>query len=202
MTQSKPNPHVILHPHKVTPGERAAQKHQTPALIWFTGLSGSGKSTLANEVEHRLSAQGRHTYLLDGDNLRTGLNHDLGFGREARAENIRRAGEVARLMLDAGLLTLAAFVSPYRADRDAVRARVAPYAFIEVYVRADLATCQARDPKGLHQKAVAGEIKNFTGLTQEYEAPEAPELVVDTSQLDLDTSAELVLAELKKRGIA
>lgn len=160
----------------------AAQKAQNPLLVWFTGLSASGKSTLANLVATRLFAMGRHVYSLDGDNLRHGLNSDLGFTEADRAENIRRASEVAALMLDAGLVVLASFISPYRADRAAIRDRFAPGEFVEVFVDTPLEECMRRDPKGLYAKALAGEIPNFTGISAPFEAPEHPDLHLDGCQ--------------------
>lgn len=161
-------------------GQRALIKQQEPCVIWFTGLSGAGKSTLAEALELRLQAAGRHTYLLDGDRLRLGLNRDLGFSEQDRQENIRRVGEVAALMVDAGLVVLAAFISPFRADRDAVR-QLLPGRFIEIFVDTPLNVCEARDPKGLYRRARAGQIKNFTGLDSSFEAPQAAELRFDTS---------------------
>ena len=161
---------------------RAAQKHQVPRCLWFTGLSGSGKSTIANLVEKRLLSAGRHTYLLDGDNLRHGLNRDLGFTDADRVENIRRVGEVSRLMVDAGLIVLNSFISPFRSERQMARELFAPGEFIEIYVDTPLEECERRDVKGLYRKARAGELPNFTGISAPYEAPEAPELQVSTLQ--------------------
>jgi bifunctional enzyme CysN/CysC len=154
----------------------AAQKGQKPCLLWFTGLSASGKSTLADLLGRALYARGRHIYILDGDNLRYGLNRDLGFTERDRVENVRRAGEIARLMVDAGLIVLATFISPYREDRRAVRARFSPGRFFEIFVDTPLDICARRDPKGLYKKARAGEISNFTGISAPFEAPEAPEV--------------------------
>jgi adenylylsulfate kinase len=169
-------------------------------IMWFTGLSAAGKSTIANTVDHKLHSMGKHTYLLDGDNIRMGLNKNLGFSAEDRAENIRRIGEVARLFADAGVITLTAFISPYRVDRDNVRALMPAGEFVEVYVDASLETCEARDPKGLYKKARAGEIKGFTGIDDPYEAPEKPELVLDSNSKSIDDLADEVVAYLEKNG--
>jgi adenylylsulfate kinase len=170
-------------------------------VLWFTGLSGSGKSTVAHEAEARLHARGVRTYVLDGDNLRRGLNRNLGFSPEDRAENIRRAGEVARLFLDSGVVTLVSFISPYRSDRDLVRATIDEGRFAEVYVRCPLSICETRDPKGLYRKARAGEIPEVTGISAPYEEPLAPELVVDTGGSDVGSCADAVLAFLEEKGI-
>ena len=177
----------------------AALKGQKPAVLWFTGLSGAGKSTIANLVEKRLAALGRHTFLLDGDNVRHGLNRDLGFTETDRIENIRRVGEVARLMADSGLIVLTAFISPFRAERDMVRAMLPPGEFIEVFVDTPLAEAEKRDAKGLYAKARAGALKNFTGIDSPYEAPEAPEIHIDTTRLSAEQAAELIVEELAKR---
>lgn len=184
---------IVWHQHAITHSERAEQKGHRGAILWFTGLSGAGKSTLAGALEAELYRRGLHSYLLDGDNVRHGLCKDLGFSLEDRRENIRRVGEVAKLMLDAGLLVLSAFVSPQRAERDLVRALVSEGEFIEVHVATPLTVCESRDPKGLYQKARAGEIKDFTGISSPYEAPVSAELVIDTSEGDLDSQvAKLV----------
>jgi bifunctional enzyme CysN/CysC len=178
----------------------AAIKHQRPAILWFTGLSGAGKSTIANLVESKLTARGVHTALLDGDNVRHGLNKDLGFTAADRVENIRRIAEVARLMTDAGLIVLTSFISPFRAERRLAREIAAPGEFVEIHVDTPLATAIARDPKGLYKRALAGEIKNFTGVDQAYEAPEAAELTLDTSTSSAEALADRVVAELEARG--
>ncbi len=179
--------HELRRSHNIQPqhfgigkSDRALMNGQKPCVIWFTGLSGSGKSTIANELEKALFAQGHRTYILDGDNLRHGLNKDLGFTEHDRIENIRRVAEVARLMVDAGLIVITTFISPFRADRAAARALFEPGEFWEVFVQTPLAICEQRDPKGLYQKARAGKIQNFTGIDSPYEAPENPELVIDT----------------------
>ena len=179
---------------------RSVQKGQKPCVVWFTGLSGAGKSTIANRVEQRLYALGRHTYLLDGDNVRHGLNRDLGFTEADRVENIRRVAEVARLMADAGLIVLVSFISPFRAERRLARERMGEGGFIEVFVDVPLAEAERRDPKGLYRKAREGLIRNFTGIDSPYEPPEQPELRLDTTALDADAAAAAVVAELERRG--
>jgi bifunctional enzyme CysN/CysC len=191
---------VHWHGMSVTRDTHAALKHQKPAILWFTGLSGAGKSTIANLVEVKLHARGVHTTLLDGDNVRHGLNKDLGFTAEDRVENIRRVGEVAKLMTDAGLIVLCCFISPFAAERRLVRTTAAEGEFLEIYVEAPLDTVIARDPKGLYQKALAGQIKNFTGISQPYEAPEAPELTLNSAEDTAEALADLVIAELERRG--
>jgi bifunctional enzyme CysN/CysC len=178
----------------------ASLKHQKPAILWFTGLSGAGKSTIANLVEARLHARGVHTTLLDGDNVRHGLNKDLGFTAADRVENIRRVGEVARLMTDAGLIVLCSFISPFRAERRLVRDTAATGEFIEIFVDAPLSAAIERDPKGLYKRALAGEIKNFTGVDQPYETPEAPELTLDSVRDSPEALADLVIKELERQG--
>ena len=180
---------------------RSALKGQTPAVLWFTGLSGAGKSTIANLVEKKLHALGRHSYLLDGDNVRHGLNRDLGFTDEDRVENVRRVAEVARLMVDAGLIVLTAFISPFRSERALARSLVADGEFVEIHVDTPLEVAEARDVKGLYKKARRGELRNFTGIDSPYEVPEAPELRVNTSELSAEASADLVIAHLRERGL-
>jgi bifunctional enzyme CysN/CysC len=177
----------------------ATLKGQRPAVLWFTGLSGAGKSTIANIVEKKLVARGRHTFLLDGDNVRHGLNRDLGFTDADRVENIRRIGEVARLMADAGLIVLTAFISPFRAEREMVRAMVPDGEFIEIFVDTPLAEAEKRDAKGLYAKARAGELRNFTGIDSPYEAPQSPEVRVDTTKMSAEQAADLIVEELMKR---
>ena len=197
---SKDAPHLVWHAHKVTRQERATQKRQKPCIVWLTGLSGSGKSTLANALEGELHAAGHHSYLLDGDNIRMGLNKGLGFSDADRVENIRRIGEVAKLFVDAGLIAITAFISPFRADRDMVRSIVGPDEFFEVYVRAPLEVCEQRDPKGMYKKARAGVIKQFTGIDSPYEEPLKPELVIDTAAQDLEHSTRALLDALRRTG--
>jgi len=172
-------------------------------ILWFTGLSGAGKSTIANAVEQALFLRGHHSYLLDGDNIRHGLNRDLDFSDAGRVENVRRIGEVAKLFGDAGVITITSFVSPYRADRDGVRAlhEAAKLPFIEVFVDTPIALCEQRDPKGLYKKARAGEIKNFTGVDDPYEAPEKSEVVLKTGEKKLEECVAQLAGELRARGI-
>ena len=191
---------VTWHDHRVSAGDRAELMGHKSALLWFTGLSGAGKSTVANTVDHLLHQKGFHTYVLDGDNIRMGLNKNLGFSPEDRTENIRRIGEVGKLFTDAGLLTMTAFISPYREDRDQVRALFDEGQFLEVYVKADLETCEKRDPKGLYKKARAGEIKGFTGIDAPYEEPANPELTLDSDGKDVDTLAAEVVDYLEANG--
>ena len=174
----------------------AAMKNQKPAVLWLTGLSGSGKSTIANIVECKLARMNRHTFLLDGDNVRHGLNKDLGFTEADRVENIRRVGEVAKLMTDAGLIVITAFISPFRSERDMVRGMMQPGEFIEVFVDTPLEVAEARDVKGLYAKARAGELKNFTGIDSPYEAPERPEICIDTTEMSPEEAADLIIAKL------
>ncbi|MBA2932691.1 sulfate adenylyltransferase subunit CysN [Sphingomonas sp. CGMCC 1.13654] len=174
----------------------AGIKNQKPAVLWFTGLSGAGKSTIANLVEKKLARMNRHTFLLDGDNVRHGLNKDLGFTDADRIENIRRVGEVAKLMTDAGLIVITAFISPFRSERDMVRSMMAPGEFIEVHIDTPLAEAEARDVKGLYRKARSGQLKNFTGIDSPYEAPESPEIRIDTTALTPDEAADLIVAQL------
>jgi bifunctional enzyme CysN/CysC len=191
-----------IHRHDLTVSReaRAQLKHQRAAILWFTGLSGAGKSVIANLVEAKLHGRGVHTVMLDGDNVRHGLNKDLGFTAADRVENIRRVGEVARLMTEAGLIVLCSFISPFRAERALVRDLAAPGEFIEIFVDAPIETVIARDPKGLYKRALAGEIKNFTGVDQPYESPEAPDLVLKSSLESADALADKVVGELELRG--
>ena len=186
-------------PLEVSRETHAGLKGQKPAVLWFTGLSGAGKSTIANLVEKKLAARGRHTFLLDGDNVRHGLNRDLGFTEADRIENIRRVGEVARLMADAGLIVLTAFISPFRAERHMVRRMVPEGEFFEIFVDTPLAEAEQRDVKGLYAKARAGELKNFTGIDSPYEAPEAPEIRIDTTQMSAEEAAERIVEALLRR---
>jgi bifunctional enzyme CysN/CysC len=181
--------------------ERAALKHQRPVIVWFTGLSGAGKSTIANIVEQRLHAAGHHTMMLDGDNLRHGLSRNLGFTEADRVENVRRVGEVAKLILEGGLIVLCAFISPYRAERDMVRRLVQDGEFLEVFVDTPIDECIRRDPKGLYAKAKAGQIKNFTGFDAPYELPQSPEIHLHTMNQEPATLAGQVIKAMTKRGI-
>lgn len=211
------DPQVVWHQHQVTRAMREEAARHRGFVLWFTGLSGSGKSTVAGAVDQRLHALGVRTYVLDGDNVRHGLNatpqmleprygrefaqrFGLGFGKQDREENIRRVGAVAGLFCDAGVATLTAFVSPYRADRQSVRESLNPDDFIEVFVDAPLEVCEARDPKGLYKKARAGEIKGFTGIDDPYEPPESPELVLKSAEASVDQMAEETVARLRALG--
>ncbi len=178
---------------------RAIIKNQTPRIIWLTGLSGAGKSTIANLLEKKLLAESRHSYLLDGDNVRHGLNKDLGFTAADRVENIRRVAEIAKLMLDAGLIVITSFISPFKAEREMARTLFDEDEFIEVFVAASLEVCEQRDPKGLYFKARAGELRNFTGIDSPYEPPTSPELVLDTTALSVEEAADQILDYLKLR---
>lgn len=191
---------VVWHDLSLDKKTRAQLKKQHPCLLWFTGLSGAGKSTVANIVEQKLNADGKHTYLLDGDNMRHGLNRDLGFSSDDRIENIRRVGEVGKLFVDAGLITLASFISPFRSDRMIVRELFEPNEFMEVFVSAPLSVCEQRDPKGLYKKARNGQIPNFTGVGSPYEAPENPEIVLDTTAGTPEECADLLIGYIHKHG--
>ena len=190
---------IVRQEYQISSTQRALHMGHKPLLIWFTGLSGSGKSTLANAVEQKLYAAGIKTYTLDGDNVRHGLNKDLGFGPEARTENIRRIAEVANLMLDAGLVVLSAFVSPYLKDRQSIKEVVGSEGFMEVFVDTPLEVCEQRDVKGLYAKARAGQISEFTGISAPYQAPERPDFKVDTSVTGLDDSASILTELILKR---
>jgi adenylylsulfate kinase len=194
---------VHWHHGEVTRADREKLLGQKGATIWFTGLSGSGKSTVAVALEQTLMDQGRLCYRLDGDNVRLGINKNLGFSAEDRAENIRRIGEVAKLFVDTGIIVLSSFVSPYREDRDNVRRLhdASDMDFIEVHIDVPLSVAEQRDPKGLYKKARAGEIKNFTGIDDPYEAPESPELVLNSHEMSLEQEVEAILGLLKERGI-
>ena len=191
---------VTWHEGSVTREERQKLLDQKGVILWMTGLSAAGKSTVAVILEQMLLHKGKHAYRLDGDNIRMGLNKNLGFSAEDRAENIRRIGEVAKLFTDAGVIAVTSFISPYRKDRDAVRALVKPGEFVEVYVKVSLEGAERRDPKGLYKKARAGQIKGFTGIDDPYEAPENPEVVLDTETLTPEQSARTLLAYLEERG--
>ena len=191
---------ITWHERQVDRADRERLLKQRGVTIWLTGLSGSGKSTVAVATEHVLAERGRLVYVLDGDNVRHGLNTNLGFSPEDRTENIRRIGEVAKLFTDAGIITLTSFISPYRADRDAVREIMHPGDFIEVLVDASLETCEARDVKGLYQKARACEIPEFTGISAPYEAPEKPEVVLDTNERSVEESVSELIGYLEEKG--
>ena len=202
MTQQKAT-NITWHEGEVTREQRQQSLGQKGATLWMTGLSASGKSTIAVVLEQALLAQGRHAYRLDGDNIRHGLNRNLGFSAEDRAENIRRIGEVARLFADAGILAITSFISPYRADRDMVRKlhEEAGLPFVEVYVDCPLEEAEKRDPKGLYKKARAGQIKGFTGIDDPYEAPEQAELVLPTHELSVEQSVQRILDLIEQRGL-
>ncbi|WEG12990.1 adenylyl-sulfate kinase [Pullulanibacillus sp. KACC 23026] len=192
---------IVWHSTSVTKKDRQKASGERSAIIWFTGLSGSGKSTLANAVEVELFKRNVKTYLLDGDNIRSGLNKNLGFSEADRKENIRRIGEVAKLFVDSNTIVLTAFISPFIEDRETVRQLVEEGEFIEIYVKASLEACEGRDPKGLYKKARAGQIKDFTGIDSPYEAPEHPDLVVDTEKETIEESTAKIVAFLKEQGI-
>jgi adenylylsulfate kinase len=191
---------ITWHEGHVDRTDRENVLGQRGVTIWLTGLSGSGKSTIAVAAEHALVERGRLAYVLDGDNVRHGLNSNLGFSPEDRTENIRRIGEVAKLFTDAGVIVFSSFISPYRADRDAVRALMEPGDFVEVLVDATVETCESRDVKGLYQKARAGEIPEFTGISAPYEAPEKPEITLDTNTQSIEESVQQVLEHLESKG--
>ncbi len=192
---------ITWHEGDVTNKDREQLLEQKGVVIWFTGLSGSGKSTLARAVEKELFNLGHAVYVLDGDNIRHGLNKNLGFSPEDRAENIRRIGEVAKLFADAGIIAMTAFISPYRDDRNQARALLPEKRFIEIYVKVSLEIAEERDPKGLYKKARAGEIKEFTGISAPYEEPVNPELIIDTGVTDLEKSARIIVEYLKQNSI-
>jgi adenylylsulfate kinase len=200
MVQNKTSSNVAWHAATVTRARREAQNGHRGAIIWFTGLSGSGKSTLAHAVEESLHQQGCRTFVLDGDNVRHGLCGDLGFSATDREENIRRIGEMAKLFVEAGIIVLTAFISPYRADRDRVRNLMPKDTFIEVYCGASLEICESRDVKGLYQKARAGQINEFTGVSSPYEPPKAPDLLINTGGLSVNECVRLILYDFKCRG--
>lgn len=187
---------LVWHETTVTKQMRCALKNQNSKTIWFTGLSGSGKSTLANALENKLALMGRHTMLLDGDNVRMGLNNNLGFNEHDRVENIRRIAEVAKLMNDAGLIVITAFISPYETDRENAR-RIIGEDFLEVYVSTSIEECEKRDVKGLYKKARNGEIPNFTGVTSPYEVPQSSELEIDTTKISVEEAVDMVIKQLK-----
>jgi adenylylsulfate kinase len=192
---------VTWHEHKVGREDREKMLNQKGIVLWFTGLSGSGKSTIANEVAYKLYKMGHFSYVLDGDNVRHGLNKDLGFSPEDRDENIRRISEVANLFADSGVIACTAFISPYRKLRNFCRDLLGQGRFFEIYCKASLETCEKRDPKGLYKKAREGIIKEFTGISAPYEEPENPELLIDTDKYNIEESADLVINKLKEAGI-
>jgi adenylylsulfate kinase len=191
---------VTWHEGSVTRAEREKLLNQKGVTVWMTGLSASGKSTIASILEQMLLNKKKHAYRLDGDNIRMGLNKNLGFSAEDRAENIRRIGEVAKLFTDAGVIAITSFISPYKKDRDAVRASMKGGEFIEVYVQVSLEAAEKRDPKGLYKKARAGQIKGFTGIDDPYEEPEKPEILIQTEKINAESAAKEILAYLEKGG--
>ena len=195
------SPNVIYHQASVTRGRRNQSNNHQSVVLWFTGLSGSGKSTLAHVLEEKLFKKCCKTFVLDGDNVRHGLNSNLDFSNDDRKENIRRIGEVAKLMLESGLIVMTAFISPSREDRNAVRNLISNSEFIEIYCKASLETCEARDVKGLYKRARAGEIKNYTGIDSPYEAPINPELIIDTDKETLDESVSKIYNFLERKAI-
>jgi bifunctional enzyme CysN/CysC len=198
-TQNVKSTDVVWQPTRVTAQIRANQKSQRPAVLWFTGLSGAGKSTIANALEQALVQRGHHSYLLDGDNVRHGLNKDLDFTEAGRNENIRRIGEVSALFVDAGLIVITAFISPFRADRNKIRERIGDN-FIEIYLSTSLEECERRDPKGLDVKARAGAIANFTGIDSPYEPPINPQISIDTGKSDIGASVDTIVKYLENKG--
>jgi adenylylsulfate kinase len=191
---------IVWHEHHVSKEQRASIKEQKPCVLWFTGLSGSGKSTIANAVELKLIALKKHTYILDGDNIRLGLNKGLSFSETDRIENIRRIGEVSKLFIDAGVIVLTAFISPFRQDRKQVREMLSDQEFIEVFIDTPIEICESRDPKGLYKKARKGEISNFTGISSPYESPQHPEIHVKTDEMTIDIAVEKILNYLTENG--
>ena len=191
---------IVWHNQSITKEKRLILLNQKPCILWFTGLSGSGKSTIANAVELELFKRRRKTYLLDGDNVRHGLNKDLGFNEQDRIENIRRIGEVAKLFVDSGLIVLTAFISPFKSDRQIARSLVKYDEFIEVFIDTPLEVCEQRDPKGLYKKARDGAIKNFTGISSPYEAPEEPQIHIKTDEHSIDECVDIVINYLIKFG--
>lgn len=192
---------VIWHDHRVTKAERRKLNNHSSCVVWFTGLPSSGKSTIASDIEHQLYTRGIRTYLLDGDNVRHGLNSNLGFSPEDREENIRRIGEVSHLFVDAGMITFVAFISPYRKDRERARNILEDGEFIEVYVKCPVDICEQRDPKGLYRKAKRGKIKEFTGISAPYEEPLDPDIILETDKLSVEESTQKILTYLGKRMV-
>ena len=194
------NKNIVWHDHHISKEERSSIKDQKPCILWFTGLSGSGKSSIANAVESKLLELNKHTYLLDGDNIRMGLNKGLGFSDQDRIENIRRIGEVSKLFVDAGSIVLTAFISPFQKERDAVRSLVKEDEFIEVFIDTPLEVCESRDPKGLYEKARKGEIANFTGISSPYESPTKPEIHIINDKTSIEDVTQQIIGYLKERG--
>ncbi|MCC2527088.1 adenylyl-sulfate kinase [Bacillus sp. FSL K6-1012] len=195
------NPNIVWHPAVIQKSDRQSLNGHKSCALWFTGLSGSGKSVLANAVDEKLYHMGIRSYVLDGDNIRHGLNRDLGFRTEDRIENIRRIGEVAKLFVDSGQMILTAFISPFREDRDMVRELFPDGEFLEIYVKCPLQICEQRDPKGLYKKARNGDIKHFTGIDSPYEAPLSPDLIIESDQTSIADGADLIIKKLQHKGI-
>ncbi|PLS06122.1 adenylyl-sulfate kinase [Bacillus halotolerans] len=195
------NPNIVWHPAVIQKSDRQSLNGHKSCALWFTGLSGSGKSVLANAVDEKLYHMGIQSYVLDGDNIRYGLNRDLGFRTEDRIENIRRIGEVAKLFVDSGQMILTAFISPFREDRDMVRELFPDGEFLEIYVKCPLQICEQRDPKGLYKKARNGDIKHFTGIDSPYEAPLSPDLIIESDQTSIADGADLIIKKLQHKGI-
>lgn len=195
------HPYIVWHKSFITKADRQDKNNHKSCVLWFTGLSGSGKSSLANALDKKLHSLGIQSYVLDGDNIRHGLNKGLGFSKEDRKENIRRIGEVSKLFVDSGTIVSTAFISPFREDRSSVRELFPEGEFIEIYVRCPLEICEGRDPKGLYKKARSGEIKDFTGISSPYEEPENPELIIETNNKSLSKSVDIIVDYLQKSKI-
>ncbi|MCI3194867.1 adenylyl-sulfate kinase [Bacillus sp. HU-1818] len=195
------NQHIVWHPTAVMKADRQKLNRHKSCVLWFTGLSGSGKSVMANAVDEKLYERGIQSYVLDGDNIRHGLNQDLGFRAEDRVENIRRIGEVAKLFVDSGQIILTAFISPFREDRKMVKEKFPREEFFEIYIKCPLNICEERDPKGLYKKARSGEIKHFTGIDSPYEAPLSPDLTIESDKISIADAADLIINELHTKGI-
>ncbi|MEC0695657.1 adenylyl-sulfate kinase [Bacillus atrophaeus] len=195
------NQHIVWHPTAVMKADRQKLNRHKSCVLWFTGLSGSGKSVMANAVDEKLYERGIQSYVLDGDNIRHGLNQDLGFRAEDRVENIRRIGEVAKLFVDSGQIILTAFISPFREDRKMVKEKFPQEEFFEIYIKCPLNICEERDPKGLYKKARSGEIKHFTGIDSPYEAPLSPDLTIESDKISIADASDLIIHELHTKGI-
>lgn len=201
MDSKKPNSEVYWETWEVSKNDRRKLRGHSSLVVWLTGLPSSGKTTIARELEKRLHGMRGHTYILDGDNMRHGLNKDLGFSKDDRTENIRRIAEVAKLFVDAGMIVICAFVSPFEEDRETARNLLEEGEFVEVFVSCPVAVCMQRDPKSLYKKAIAGEIKSFTGVNDPYEIPEAPELVIETHRLTLSESVDAIIRYMNEKGL-
>jgi adenylylsulfate kinase len=193
--------HVVWHEEYIKRGDRNRLNNHKSGLVWFTGLSASGKSTIAHRVDNELFKKSVRSYVLDGDNVRHGLNRNLGFSREDRRENLRRIAELSKLFVDAGILVISAFISPYKEDRDYIRKRFEGDNFFEIYIKCSIQECEKRDPKGQYKRAKAGIIKNYTGISSPYEEPESPDLVIETERYDVNSSVRQVISLIKKKGL-